>query len=167
MTKEIKRIDLPKLDGFHCFACGSHNPIGLHMSFYLEGDSVGSEIVLNENHAGWDSLAHGGIVTTLLDEVMSWTVLALKKRFVVTRNIEVKFLRPVRLNIPLIVKGKINSMPGESSCKVIGTLFDSQGIRLTRASADIVDLPEKRFHLISPPLREAVLRFFKTLEKLA
>jgi len=66
VTKEIKRIDLPNLEGFHCFACGSHNPIGLHMSFYLEDDTVCSDIVLNENHAGWDSVAHGGIVTTLL-----------------------------------------------------------------------------------------------------
>lgn len=163
MIKEKKRIDLPQLDGFHCFACGSNNPIGLHMSFYLEGDSVCSEIVLNENHAGWDSVAHGGIVTTLLDEVMSWTVLALKRRFVVTRTIEVKFLRPVRLHVPLVAKGKIASVSSEGRCKVIGTLFDSQGTRLTRASADIVELSEKRLHLISSPLREATLRLFKEI----
>ena len=166
MTKEMKRIDLPILEGFHCFACGSHNPIGLHMSFYLENDSVCSDIVLNENHAGWDSVAHGGIVTTLLDEVMSWTVLVVKRTFVVTRNIEVKFLRPVRLNVPLVVKGKIKSMPGDSRCKVTGTLLDSKGARLTRASADIVDLPEKRLSLISPPLREDMLRLFKKIETL-
>jgi len=136
------------------------------MSFYLENDSVCSDIVLNENHAGWDSVAHGGIVTTLLDEVVSWTVLVFKRTFVVTRNIEVKFLRPVRLNVPLVVKGKIESMPGDSSCKVTGTLFDSAGKRLSRASADIVDLPEKRISLISPPLREEMLQLFKKIEKL-
>ena len=166
VTKEIKRIDLPTLDGFHCFACGSHNPIGLHMSFYLEDDTVCSDIILNENHAGWDSVAHGGIVTTLLDEVMSWTVLVLKRTFVVTRTIEVKFLRPVQLNVPLVVKGTLKSMPNDSRCTVTGTLFDSKGKRLSRASADIADLPEKRLHLISPPLRKEMLRLFKKLEAL-
>lgn len=163
MNKTSGRIPLPKLEGFRCFACGTANPIGLNMSFYLEKDAVCSEVVLNENHAGWDSVAHGGILTTLLDEVMSWTVVVFKRTFFVTRKIEVKFLRPVPVNVPLLVKGKIESM-SDSNSKVRGTILDANGTLLTRAMAEIVYLPEKRLALISPPLREAMLRLFKQIE---
>ncbi|NWG76155.1 MAG: PaaI family thioesterase, partial [Rubrivivax sp.] len=163
MNPTLGRISLPKLEGFRCFACGNVNPIGLHMTFYLQGDHVCSEITLSEDHAGWDSVAHGGILTTLLDEVMSWAVVVFKRTFFVTRTIELKFLRPVPVNTPLVIKGTIESMPDQTSCKATGLIVDHRGATLTRAWADIVYLPEKRLSLISPPLREAMLELFQKI----
>jgi len=166
VTKAPDRINLPKLEGFQCFACGSANPIGLHMSFYLEKDEVCSKIVLNENHSGWDIVAHGGILTTLLDEVMSWTFVVFNRAFFLTKSMEIRFLRPVQVNVPLLVQGRIESTSGRKSCRVAGTIYDFKGSRLTRAWADIVFLPEKRRYLIQPRLRDAMERFFEQVEDL-
>jgi acyl-coenzyme A thioesterase PaaI-like protein len=71
---EEKRVTIKKLQGHNCFACGTANPIGLNLQFYRFGDAVYSDITLGKNHEGWENVAHGGIVSTLLDEVMSWSI---------------------------------------------------------------------------------------------
>ena len=70
MNEVIEAI--PKLEGYNCFACGTANPIGLNLHFYLRGGYLCSDITLGKNYEGWENMAHGGIVSTLLDEVMSW-----------------------------------------------------------------------------------------------
>ena len=67
---EKDRIKLPQLQGHGCFACGTENPIGLNLQFYSEGSAVCTEISLNKVYEGWEGIAHGGIVSTLLDEVV-------------------------------------------------------------------------------------------------
>lgn len=166
MKKGADRISLPKLEGFRCFGCGSANPIGLNMSFYLEKDAVCSDIVLNENYAGWETVVHGGLLTTLLDEVMAWTALVLKRSFFVTRKIEVKFLRAVRVNTPITVKGRLEATPDITRCRVAGTIFDAEGIPLTQGWADMAILPEKRLSLIPPHHREQMLGLFRKIEGL-
>ena len=54
--------NIPKLEGTHCFACGTDNPIGLNLSFYRQGDYICSDFTLGKNHEGWENMAHGGIV---------------------------------------------------------------------------------------------------------
>jgi hypothetical protein len=75
-----ERIPLPRLEGYDCFGCGTNNPIGLRMTFYRQGDAVCSDVVLKRDHVGWQNMAHGGIISTLLDEVMAWTVIYLNRR---------------------------------------------------------------------------------------
>ena len=103
------RIPLPHINGYNCFACGSENPIGLHMKFFLENDVIVSELVLGQNFAGWENLVHGGIISTILDEVVGWTILALKRKYFVTRKIDVRYLRPVPVGSRVRVQGKIIS----------------------------------------------------------
>ncbi len=47
-----ERIELRKPDGRRCFACGTANPIGLRLSFYVEGDSVRSDLVIGPLYGG-------------------------------------------------------------------------------------------------------------------
>lgn len=106
MNTNEGRIPIQKLQGHHCFACGTDNPIGLNMQFYRMGDMVCSDITLKKNHEGWENMAHGGITSTLLDEVMSWTVLYFKRTFLVTRKMDMKYIKPVPLGIPLTAREK-------------------------------------------------------------
>ena len=68
---EVRKI-IPKLQGYNCFACGTENPIGLNLKFYVCGKYMCSDVALGKDYEGWENMAHGGIVSTLLDEVMSW-----------------------------------------------------------------------------------------------
>ncbi len=54
-----------------CFACGPNNPIGLRLEFRSEGEEYVTEFRPDERHQGYDGIVHGGLVATVLDEVMA------------------------------------------------------------------------------------------------
>ncbi len=80
------KLTLNKLDNFDrdrgCFACGADNPIGLKMEFYSDGQTVFSWLTVSRRLCGWRNIIHGCIITTIMDEAMSWTAHHLiKKRY--------------------------------------------------------------------------------------
>ena len=91
----------------HCFGCGPANPQGLHLVFTTDTSNPDAptstaHITLTRLHEGPPGHIHGGIVATLLDEAMSklnrpLNVLAM------TRHMEVDYLRPVPLYVPLVL----------------------------------------------------------------
>jgi len=80
----------------NCFACGELNEHGIHLDLHVEGDRCWTELRLDDRFQGWDGIAHGGIVCTILDEVMAWS-LASTDNLGVTARMNVAFRRPVRL----------------------------------------------------------------------
>jgi acyl-coenzyme A thioesterase PaaI-like protein len=159
---------MPKIEGYHCFACGTHNPQGLNMSFYLWGDSVRSDLVLNGHHVGWENIAHGGIISTVLDEIMGWAVIAFQRAFFVTRNMEVRYLRPVQVRVPLTAVGRVEGepLPNARGCRVKGLLLDREGNRLAEAHADMAFLSPKRLAMIPHPYRSDMERIFEQIRQL-
>ena len=61
-------------EGYNCFGCSPDNPIGLHMEFYEDGDYIVSTWHPEHNYQGWVDTMHGGILSTLIDEVCGWVV---------------------------------------------------------------------------------------------
>ncbi len=57
-------------DDGHCFVCGPKNPIGLKLDFSFDGKTITTEFVPKKEHQGYMNIVHGGIIATLLDEVM-------------------------------------------------------------------------------------------------
>jgi len=159
------RIPLPKISAYRCFACGTANPIGLKMSFYYENDQVCSDIVLSENHAGWETTAHGGILSTLLDEVMGWAVITFRRALFVTRKMEVRYLRPVEVGVPLTVRGAVEPSPEQGRCKVKATISDAEGRLLVRGWAEMAYLSEKRLASVPEKLHEKMARLFEQIEQ--
>ena len=53
-----------------CFGCGDANPIGLRLRYRREGERLVTEFTPGEAHQGWPGIVHGGIIATLLYEVM-------------------------------------------------------------------------------------------------
>ncbi len=79
-----------------CFVCGDRNEIGLKARFYFDADRgrAVSDITADELYAGYKNIFHGGITSTLLDEIMIKSLLA-EDIFVVTAEMTVKFKKPV------------------------------------------------------------------------
>ncbi len=92
-----------------CFACGKDNEIGLRMDlFYLRNEGiVTSEMNLSTDYAGFHGIIHGGIVTTMMDEAMAWSVIIHTGKPAVTMNINVNYLLPVRPESVYIIRSKI------------------------------------------------------------
>jgi uncharacterized protein (TIGR00369 family) len=101
LTSEPRVIDVPGVPRFevaphHCFACGTLNEHGLGLVLHVEPRRAWIETVLDRRFEGWEGVAHGGIVATILDEVMAWS-LAAEDNWGVTARMAVQFRRPVEV----------------------------------------------------------------------
>ena len=54
---------------------GLNNPLGLHMEFFEDGDDIVAFWKPQGTYQGWLRTLHGGIQTTLMDELAGWVVL--------------------------------------------------------------------------------------------
>ena len=95
-------------DDHRCFGCGRLNPHGLHLAFYAlpDGSGLWTPFTPTPDHEGFQGIAHGGIVTALLDEVMGWTVFA-RDVWAVTARIAVDFRHPVAVGVPTRAIGRV------------------------------------------------------------
>jgi uncharacterized protein (TIGR00369 family) len=157
----MERVDLPKLEGHWCFACGTANPIGLNLQFYRTGDSICSDVTLKKSYEGWDGMAHGGIISTLLDEVMSWTIIYLRGVFFVTRKMEVKYIRPVLIGTPLTVRGELREERRERFIRAQARVMDAQGRILSRAVGEFVELPPERLSAVPDSMKREMVDLFR------
>ena len=57
-------------DDGYCFVCGPKNPIGLKLVFSFDGNTIKTDFIPRKEHQGYVDIVHGGIISTLLDEVM-------------------------------------------------------------------------------------------------
>ena len=94
------------LDEGLCFGCGRNNPIGLKLQFTKEGDSIRTEYQPNRLFQGWPGLLHGGILQTLLDEVMSNVAYATGQTCL-TASVEVRLRQPVPITETLVITARI------------------------------------------------------------
>ncbi len=97
-----------------CFTCGSENPRGIGIQWYICDDrSIFGEIALNEHQQGPPGHAHGGATAALLDEAMGlavWTA----GYAVVAVNLNVDFLRPVPLGVKITISGRVDRRDGRA-----------------------------------------------------
>ena len=94
-------------EGYNCFGCSPHNDIGLRMQFYEEEDGIVSYWNPQIHYQGWNGILHGGIQSTLIDEIASWYVFVKLKTFGVTSRLDIKLKKTVLISngeIKLIAK---------------------------------------------------------------
>ena len=92
--RKIKNPWLQK-EGYHCFGCCPDNPAGVHMEFFEDGDEVVCFWLPQAHFQGWVDTLHGGILSTLIDEIASWVVFRKLQTTGVTNKLEVKFMKPI------------------------------------------------------------------------
>ena len=159
MSKE--RLDLPKITGHGCFACGTENPVGLNLQFYMAENYIGSDITLGKNYEGWQGMAHGGIISTLLDEVMSWTIIYLRRVFFVTRKMEVKYVKPVLIGTPVTILGELKEEKRDRFIHAQAKIIDAQGQILSKAAGEFVELPPERLSAVPDSIKKEMADLFR------
>ena len=93
-----------EFDPHHCFACGELNETGLHLELHTSPEGSWTELTLDPRFQGWDRVAHGGIVCTILDEVMAWSVIG-RGTWGVTARLNVAFRRPITTGVAIRAEG--------------------------------------------------------------
>lgn len=93
-----------------CFVCGPENPIGLHLDFAWEGDLYVTRWTPQAVHQGWADRVHGGLLATVLDELLSRTALSRHGMQWVTAELTTRMKRPVPIGRPLIGRAWIETV---------------------------------------------------------
>jgi len=132
-------------DDHFCFGCGRLNAHGLQLQFTVtpERDGVWAPFRPSRAHEGFAEIVHGGIVTAVLDEVMGWALFA-RGIWAVTATIEVKFRKPVAVDVATRAIGRIGRDRGRI-LQVSGELRrESDDLLLAQATGSFVRVPESQ-----------------------
>jgi|LSQX01.2.fsa_nt_gb uncharacterized protein (TIGR00369 family) len=87
-----------------CFACGQRNPHGLQLkNFTRDGGSCTVEFTAQRHHQGWMEMVHGGIVATLLDEIMTRNLWE-QGHNVATAELTVRYHQAAPVGKPLLAR---------------------------------------------------------------
>jgi acyl-coenzyme A thioesterase PaaI-like protein len=89
----------------HCFVCGPANPIGLGVRFRIDDEVCVGEFTPGPDHRGYDTLTHGGIMFSLLDDVMAnWLWLQGVKCF--TAKAEIRYREHLPIGTAVRLEGR-------------------------------------------------------------
>ncbi len=94
-----------------CFGCGPECERGLHVVVRLDGAEVVTTHVFEAHHSGAPGIAHGGIVSALVDDVLGYLLHVVREPGV-TRRLEVDYLTPVLIGTPYDVRARIDRRDG-------------------------------------------------------
>jgi len=119
-----------------CFACGKANPRGLALPIKETPEGVVMDYAVPEDFAGWQGIVHGGIVATILDELLAWACNR-ADRSMMTAEMTVRFRRPVRTGRPIRGVGRITEDKGRLILAE-ARLLDESGQLLAEATGKLM-----------------------------
>ena len=122
----------------NCFGCGSDNPIGLKLSYRIEGENVVTDFVPQEEHQGWPGITHGGIIASLLYEVME-NYPYQNGIVAMMRGMETRFRKPINTGRKITARSWLVEESGRI-LKVAGSLTDEDNVLLAQGEADLLVL---------------------------
>jgi uncharacterized protein (TIGR00369 family) len=127
-----------------CFGCGGANERGMQLT-YEQDDAVQrirGNFRLGAEYQGGAGFIHGGILATVLDEVMG-KVCRFRGVHAVTAELTIEYLRPVPVDVDLVVEGYEAEMTGRNLF-LIGEIRDVSGKVLARGKGRFVIVDPKR-----------------------
>ena len=117
-----------------CFGCGLANLFGLQLEVELSEGRVEGRFFVKQDHQGPPGFAHGGVISTALDEAMALLVHG-EGMHAVTRRLEIDLLGPVPVGSFAAVAAWVESR-GEQRIELRAELrgHESDGRPRARAS---------------------------------
>ena len=144
-TSETSQTRLKHPNSRHCFVCGVENKFGLQLKFYeIENGDVVVETTVPERFQGYPGVVHGGIVASLVDEVLGRAHFGSdpeNPRFMYTAKLSVNYRKPVPTEKLIKVVGhaeKSKKRSATSTAEILGP----DGELLADASAVLVNVPD-------------------------
>jgi uncharacterized protein (TIGR00369 family) len=131
--------------GNPCFGCGEANTRGMYLRFEREEQRqrIVGKFRLGPEYQGAPGFIHGGIIATVLDEVMSKVNRFFEVR-AVTAELNIEYLRPVRVGDELTVEGFNTRREGRQLYHE-GEIRDASGKVLARGRGRFVVIDPDRF----------------------
>jgi uncharacterized protein (TIGR00369 family) len=127
-----------------CFGCGGANERGMLLTFEQDDDAkrIRGNFRLGAEYQGGAGFIHGGIIATVLDEVMG-KVCRFRGVHAVTAELTIQYLRPVPLDADLVIEGYEVEMTGRNLF-MVGEIRDVSGKVLARGKGRFVIIKPKQ-----------------------
>jgi uncharacterized protein (TIGR00369 family) len=138
-----KHTLLPANPANNCFGCGGENARGMKLTFEQDDEAkrIRGTFALGAEYEGGPGYLHGGIIATVLDEVMG-KVSRFRNLRAVTAELNIEYLRPVPVGRMLRVEGFETGMVGRN-ISIQGEIWDAESNQLlARAKGRFVTLLE-------------------------
>jgi len=125
-TNPEQKVALPgaRMEHSNCFGCSPNNTTGLTLNMHQIENGLVSTFRLPERFESYPGVIHGGIVSTVLDEVMGNVIAVLDERLCFTITLRVKYLAPLHTNELYRCLAKLARRPdsGDDIYKVDGEI---------------------------------------------
>lgn len=142
-----------------CFVCGLESKVGLKLRFSDNGvDKVQAHYSVPHQYQSYPGVTHGGVVAAMLDEVGGRVIMAGKPtRFMMTAKMEVRYRKPVPVETPLILNGKLVRERGRQA-QTHSEIRLPDGTVAAEAELTLVEIPQD--YVVSLDLEELGWRVY-------
>jgi acyl-coenzyme A thioesterase PaaI-like protein len=138
----------------YCYGCGRLNQAGLQIKSYWDGETDESVCIYTPRpeHIAIPGFVYGGLIASLIDCHSTGTGAAAAYRAqgrpldsepplrFVTANLNVDYLRPTPLGVPLEIRGKAVEVKGRKV--VVEATIAVEGVITARGRVVVVQMPE-------------------------
>jgi len=125
-----------------CFVCGESNPAGLKLRFETDGRIVQARFTPRPEHVGFRQTVHGGIISTLLDEIMVWACAVQAKRFAFCAELNVRFVNPARPGEAVIATAELTANRRDKIFEAKAELRNEAGAVLASATGKYLPIKQ-------------------------
>ncbi len=136
------------------------------MKFYTDGKRVFSWLRVPEHLCGYNKVVHGGIISTILDEVMGWAALYLLEKITLTKTMTIEFIRAVYVGEPLRAEASVVDRHGKREVLLDGSLVNEKGEICARSQGSFTLLSPRLAVRLGVMSAEGIKEFFEPLLKL-
>lgn len=142
----------------YCFVCGTENPNGLKLEPYAEDNRavIASYTAPDylcsykfQDGSGAKAPVHGGILCALLDCLSAWVFFYLRKKLMVTIELNVRLLNPVFVGEKMYLRAEIISEKDDS--------FIVKG-EIRNSEKDLCTVSEIKYKVLNENLMEKFTR---------
>lgn len=116
---------LPNTDTHNCFACSPVNSSGLQMKFFTDDKRVYAKVTVPAHMGGWNRIAHGGIVATILDETMGWAGIYLLEQLTLTKTMTIDFEKAVMVGEALHCEAWVQERTGKREAIIHAAIYNA------------------------------------------
>ena len=137
----------------HCYGCGRLNEHGYQLKSHWDGDESVASFTPQPYHIAIPGYVYGGLIASLIDCHGTGTAAAAAYRATgramdtlpplrfVTAALQVEYLRPTPLGVPLEIRGKVQEIKGRKV--VVSATVTANGEVCARGQVVAVQMPEK------------------------
>ncbi len=125
-----------------CFVCVDANASVFKLRFETDGRLVQARFLPRAEHVGFRQTVHGGIIATLLDEIMVWACAVQTRRFAYCAELNVRFISPLRPGEEVLATGEMASNRRDKIYEAKGELRSLAGLTMATATGKYLPIQE-------------------------